>query len=79
MPEDNRLWDRKRLITHSYIGVTNPGGDNSNEDLVDSWFRQVNSFERSRRARDGCRFFTVISGRNELLNAVNSDLRFVLS
>ena len=59
MPEDNRLGDRKRLVTHSDIGVANPGGDNPNEDLVVPWFRQVNDFERLRlvrRARDGCRY-----------------------
>jgi hypothetical protein len=59
MTQHDRLRHRKRLVAHGDIGVANPGGDNSNEDLVVSWFRQVNVFERLRRvrrARDGCSY-----------------------
>jgi len=48
------------LIQHGNIGVANPGGDNSNEDLVVQWIGQINDFERLRSVRsagDGCLYF----------------------
>jgi hypothetical protein len=38
MAQHDRLRHGKLLVAHGDIRVTNPGGDDSNEDLVVPWF-----------------------------------------